>query len=193
MPGDCQRIQGLIMKKQVRKTVLAERKNISEADYKAKSEAICRRLQRLVRVKEAEIIHVYYPINQEVDIRPFIEYLWDEGKKVIMPRADFATKEMQNYFVISFGQLEETKYGLHEPRVISPLHFGSPDIVIVPGVAFSQNRYRLGYGGGFYDRFLRSVDSHKIGVGFEMQIVSRLPVEPHDQQLDQLITESRTI
>jgi 5-formyltetrahydrofolate cyclo-ligase len=181
------------MKMQVRKAILKQRKEISEADYKLKSDMVCRKLQKLTKVKEAEIIHVYYPINQEVDIRPFIEYLWSEGKKVIMPRADFATKEMENYFVISFGQLEETKYGLHEPRVISPLHFGSPDIVIVPGVAFSQNRYRLGYGGGFYDRFLRDIDSHKIGVAFEMQMVSRVPVEKHDQQLDQVITESRTI
>ncbi|MCF7913430.1 MAG: 5-formyltetrahydrofolate cyclo-ligase [Candidatus Cloacimonetes bacterium] len=182
-----------MMKPQLRKTILAKRKEISPAEYRQKSDAVCEGLQKLTKIEEANTIHVYYPINQEVDIRPFIEYLWTKGKMVIMPRADFGRKEMENYYVISFGQLEETKFGLHEPRQISPLYLGSPDIVIVPGVAFSQDHYRLGYGGGFYDRFLSSIDSYKIGVGFEMQVVKRLPIEEHDQQLDLIITEDRTI
>jgi 5-formyltetrahydrofolate cyclo-ligase len=110
MSGNSKRIQGLAMKKNLRKTILSKRKEMFAEKYQQKSEIICQKLLNFPQIQDAETIHVYYPINQEVDIRPFIEYLWNEGKKVVMPRADFATKEMENYFVISFGQLEETKY-----------------------------------------------------------------------------------
>ena len=181
------------MKKNLRKEMLSKRQEMSAEKYRQKSEKICQNLLALPQIQEADTIHAYYPINQEVDIRSFIEALWEAGKKVVMPRADFKTKEMENYYVISFGQLEETRFGLQEPRKMSPLHLGSPDVVIVPGVAFSLKRYRLGYGGGFYDRFLRKIESYKIGVGFEMQIITNLPVEDHDQQLDLIITEDRTV
>ena len=181
------------MKKEIRKPMLAKRKAISETSYRQMSDVICEKLIKHPRILQAYSVHIYYPIYDEVDIRPVIEFLWDHNKKVIMPKADFHTREMFNYYVISFGQLEETRFGLHEPRANSPLHLGSPEVVIVPGVAFSHDRFRLGYGSGFYDRFLKSIDSYKIGVAFEMQIVPKLPIEDHDQQLDQIITEKRTI
>jgi len=182
-----------MMKKDLRKTILSKRKEMSAEKYQQKSEIICQKLFALSQIQDAETIHVYFPINQEVDIRPLIEELWKAGKKVVMPRADFKTKEMENYYVISFGQLEETRFGLHEPRVMSPLHLGSPEVILVPGVAFSLKHYRLGYGGGFYDRFLGKIDSFKIGIAFEMQIAANLPVEDHDQQLDLIVTETREI
>ncbi len=181
------------MKKEIRKPMLARRKELSESSYKRMSAVICEKLIRNSRILQAYSVHIYYPIYNEVDIRPVIEFLWNNNKKVIMPKADFHTREMSNYYVISYGQLEETRFGLHEPRANSPLHLGSPDVVIVPGVAFSSDRYRLGYGSGFYDRFLKGIDSFKIGVAFEMQIIAKLPVEEYDQKLDQIITEKRVI
>lgn len=179
------------MKKELRDKLLLRRQAMSAEEYQQKSEAICRILMKNEIIAEAERVHIYYPMRQEVDVRPFIEYLWSIDKKVIMPRADFKSKEMTNYYVINFGQLEKTRYGLLEPRTNSPLHLGSPDVVIVPGVAFSRKRYRLGYGGGFYDRFLDSIITTSIGVGFELQMVDNLVVEPHDQQLDLVITEKK--
>jgi 5-formyltetrahydrofolate cyclo-ligase len=181
------------MKKGIRKTILEKRLALSNQEYREKSEIICEKLISHPIIQEASTIHIYYPVKNEVDVRPFIEMLWNSGKRVIMPRVDFSTKEMENFFVISFGQLEETRYGLYEPRSISPLHLGSPDVVIVPGVAFSPDRQRLGYGGGFYDRFLSSVITTKIAPAFDLQIIPELPVMKHDQALDLIITETRII
>jgi 5-formyltetrahydrofolate cyclo-ligase len=181
------------MKKQLRKEIFKKRQQLSAEEYQAKSRVICDKLLQHPNVQKANSVHIYYPINQEVDVRSLIEYLWSSNKKVVMPRADFETKEMVNYFVISYGQLEETKYGLMEPRTNSPLQIGSPDLVIVPGVAFSIDRYRLGYGGGFYDRWLAGVESFRLGVAFDLQIVTKLPVEIHDVRLNQIITETRNI
>lgn len=180
-------------KKELRKVILNKRQSITAEDYLDKSAAVCERLKQNRRFSQAGSVHVYYPIKGEVDIKPAIDYLWQTGKQVIMPRADFKTKDMQNYYVISFGQLEKTHYGLFEPRTTSPLHLGSPEVVIVPGVAFSEDRYRLGYGGGFYDRFLSGIDSYLIGVAFEEQIVDLLPRETHDQKLNLILTDQREI
>ena len=169
--------------------MLAKRKAISPSEYNEMSNIICQKLMKMNKITKAESVHVYYPINNEVDIRNLIEFLWWNNKKVIMPKANFKTRELVNYYVISFGQLEETRFGLHEPRENSPLQLGSPDVVIVPGVAFSSSRYRLGYGGGFYDRFLENIDSYKIGVAFEAQLLSDLPHQNHDQRLDLIVTE----
>ncbi|MCF7919663.1 MAG: 5-formyltetrahydrofolate cyclo-ligase [Candidatus Cloacimonetes bacterium] len=181
------------MKKSIRKELLEKRKALSEKEVNLKSKKIIARLLELPQILKAERIHVYYPINNEVDIRPFIEWLWEKGKKVIMPRANFETHELDNYYIITFGQLEETHLGLHEPYTTSPLHLGSPDVIIVPGVAFGEDRNRLGYGGGFYDRFLNESISLRIGVAFEMQIVKQIPAEKHDQRMDLIITEERII
>jgi len=181
------------MKKKNRKDFLEKRKALPAEEILMKSADIITQLQSLPAVLKAERVHVYYPINNEVDIRQFIEWLWEQDKKVVMPRANFKTKEMDNYYIISFGQLEETKFGLHEPTKFSPLHLGSPDVIIVPGVAFDEERNRLGYGGGFYDRFLEDSNSTCIGVAFEMQVTHLLPVEVHDQKLDMVVTEKRVI
>ena len=181
------------MKKKIRKDILEKRKAVPAEEILQKSADVIEQLQNLPAIIKAERVHVYYPINNEVDIRPFIEWLWEHDKKVIMPRTNFETKEMDNYYIISFGQLEETKFGLHEPTKFSPLHLGSPDVIIVPGVAFDEERNRLGYGGGFYDRFLEDSISIRIGVAFEMQMTYLLPVEGHDQKLDMVVTEKRVI
>lgn len=183
----------MLNKKTVRQHFLNKRKALSAKDISRLSEQIITRLQGISEVTSAKDVHVYYPIRNEVDIKPFIEWLWQNDKKVVMPRTNFKNKEMDNYYIISFGQLEETKYGLFEPRVISPRHLGSTDIIIVPGVAFSEDKYRLGYGGGFYDRFLDNSRSIKIGVSFETQMSLTLPVEEHDRKLDLIVTEERII
>jgi 5-formyltetrahydrofolate cyclo-ligase len=181
------------MKETIRKELLNRRKMMPEAEVLQKSSSIIAKLRELPVIIKAERIHVYYPIMNEVDIRPFIEWLWDQGKKVIMPRANFKSKEMINYYVITFGQLEETRFGLREPLKTSPLHLGSPDVIIVPGVAFDEDKGRLGYGSGFYDRFLYESNSKRIGVAYDFQIVPVLPREEHDQKMDVIVTEKRII
>lgn len=181
------------IKKDIRKYFLDKRTSMAQSEVLEKSRQICDRLKQIPAILEASDIHVYYPIRNEVDIKSFIEWIWSQEKKVVMPRAIFKTRELENYYIISFGQLEETKYGLFEPRKISPLHLGSPDVIIVPGVAFTADKYRLGYGGGFYDRFLRKSFSLKIGVAYENQLADKLPLEEHDHKLDMIATEERLI
>lgn len=177
-------------KKALRKKLIAARKAMPYRQYQQKSRIICDIIKTLPELRKAHNIHIYYPINQEVDTRPLIDYLWANDKKVIMPRANFDTKEMANYFVINFGQLEQTKFGLMEPKETSPLQLGSPDLIIVPGVSFDPTCHRLGYGAGFYDKFLAQMNAPAIGVAFDLQISQTLPVEKHDHQLDMVVTES---
>ncbi len=88
-------------------------------------------------------------------------------------------------------------YGIREPKkdVCSEVKLKDIDVIIVPAVAYDEDGYRLGYGGGFYDRFLEKLryDTVTIGIAFDLQIFNSIPKEPHDAQLDYIITETRVI
>ena len=142
--------------------------------------------------KDAKVIAITVSKKTEVDTYGIIQKGWDQKKTMVVPRADFKTKKMTFYKLTSFSQLEEQRYGLMEPKQTLCQKISNHDIhlVVVPGVAFDINGNRLGYGGGFYDRFLATSHAKTIALAFDCQIINEVPMESHDKKLDQIISEN---
>jgi 5-formyltetrahydrofolate cyclo-ligase len=145
----------------------------------------------------AECIHSYVsvPEKREVDTHELIKKAITQGKTIAVPRCSEKQGELHCLAIASLEELKPSRYGLLEPvynekRIIA-MH--ELDFVIVPLVAFDRNGGRVGFGGGYYDRFLARVECPKIGLGFALQEVAKITMEPHDIRLDYIITEKEII
>lgn len=131
----------------------------------------------------------------EVDTYPIIERAWQEGKKVAVPKCLPKEKQLDFRLLDNFNQLEVVYYGLKEPKqdeteTVSP---AAIDLVIVPGLIYEPRGYRIGFGGGYYDRFLESYNGKTIALAFSLQVADKLPVEPFDIPVQSIITEEKVI
>jgi 5-formyltetrahydrofolate cyclo-ligase len=157
----------------------------------AKSKAIVATLARHPVFKSGRPVALYSPIPTEPDIEP----LWESvlGRfcypRVKDGKMEFVEVERLDHLTISSWHPHIREHSLPDARVVSPAEMGA---ILVPGLAFTKTGHRLGRGGGFYDRYLASLPAHtiKVGVCFALQIVETLPLEPHDQQMNVVVTEN---
>ncbi len=170
--------------------MLGKRKTLDAASIAQKSNAICTHLREAGLLSGKKVFHIYFPIKNEVDTRPLIEWLWKSGATVVMSRSDFSSHRLRNSIVSNFKQLEPTVFGLREPLAALPEYTGPLDIVFVPGVAFDRRKNRLGYGAGFYDAFLAGEKARKIALAFACQLVESIPAQNHDIRMDLIVTEN---
>lgn len=181
-------------KAEIRKRILETRNRLTDDDIISKSNAIIQKLFKTSEYIASDNILLYADYNHEVMTRSIFEDAVFHHKKVYFPKSDGHTNTMSFYHTTSVTQLESGFKGIPEP--IEDLHlcykFNAKEntLVILPGVAFDISGFRLGYGKGFYDKFL-SDKCHlsKIAIAFACQIVNDLPHEPHDIKMDKIITE----
>ena len=138
---------------------------------------------------KSKIIGGYYPFNFEIDILNILEMLEKKGYVISLPKVE--KSNMMNFFQYSLKDpLKINKYGI--PETISKKKV-IPGALLVPLVAFDNQLNRLGYGGGYYDRYISKLQDKdqiiKIGIGFSFQKVKSLPINKHDKKLDFIITE----
>jgi 5-formyltetrahydrofolate cyclo-ligase len=169
----------------------------SEEQRIAGSELACGRLLSTPFFASAFCIMVYSPLPEEVDCSLIARECLRTGRTLCVPRIDWDESELIPARVFSWPQdLVAGRKGVREPAEDMPLvSVGTIDLVVVPGLAFDRNRMRLGRGGGFYDRFLARNDlrATKAGLGFDLQLLSELPAEPHDSRLDSVVVESEIL
>lgn len=182
-------------KEVIRKKLLDRRGRISEQEYFHKSDKIIRKLKELPAVDEAKIIHCYISINgrREVRTQALIKDLLASGHEVVVPVTHMETGLLTHHVLTDLDGLKQNEWGVPEPRGGREISEDAIDLVIVPMVGGDLNRNRIGYGKGFYDRFLQKVSCPKIGLLFESCLVDEIPVEPFDVRLDLLVTEERVI
>lgn len=113
------------------------------------------------------------------------------GIQILVPRADFETSLMTHHYFDGLEDLEMNAYHIPEPAK-AKIHTGKIDMVIVPLIAFDKNGYRVGYGKGFYDRFLQGIAAKKIGLSLLDELLEIDNVNEHDVKLDQCITPEKT-
>lgn len=148
--------------------------------------------------KEDFTVCMYMPFRSELDITPCIEWCWEKGIKVLIPKAHRLQQTLTLHWINSYADVETGSWGIREPTAqAKEWTQGLPiDIMLVPGLAFDLDGGRLGYGGGYYDRFIRGLDrmsehkAHRVSVAFQFQIVDQVPMETHDIRVDTLITEN---
>jgi 5-formyltetrahydrofolate cyclo-ligase len=178
-------------KADIRRTVLLERGKLTKKELRLKSEAVCNRLKQSDEYKNSTILYIYMDFKNEVITRSIIEDAHKTGKKVAIPK--IIGDEMYFYYIKSVSNLQKGYFGILEPETTMPA-MDQDGIMIVPGVAFDEKGYRIGYGKGYYDRFLQKHKRFKkIAFAFELQIVEEIPYDGYDVPMDLIITEERVI
>ncbi|WP_042170756.1 5-formyltetrahydrofolate cyclo-ligase [Paenibacillus gorillae] len=186
-------------KNKLRQKMLEARNGMPAEDRTEKSAAVCRYLSEWLTAKAVKRMMCYAPFRSELDTRPLIEWAWQSGIEVVLPRSEPADRSMTLHLISRWEDLIPGAYGIPEPdSAASPALAEQdwPGIIIVPGVAFDSYGGRLGYGGGYYDRFAERLGNERIwmGAAFDIQFMNlemeKLPMQPHDKRMDGLVTES---
>ena len=181
--------------KKIRSKVLSLRDNLRDRD--ALSKKIVSNLCKLNCFKNSQNIMLFASFRSEVDTYRLIEYLLDKNKCVSLPLSDVKNKELIIYKIDTLEDLRKGAYGIAEPnpkrcKEISPKEL---DVVIVPGSVFDRRGARYGYGGGYYDRFLsiHAPQAIRIALAFSIQVQDYIPILPHDQLMDIIVTEDEIL
>ncbi|MDQ0508108.1 5-formyltetrahydrofolate cyclo-ligase family protein [Aedoeadaptatus ivorii] len=174
-----------------RNTFKEIRKNIPENERKRRSETIFNRLCALKRYRNAERIFLFVSFGTEVETLSWIPALLKE-KKVYIPYTDAANHTMQMTEIYDACELEKDAMGIYAlPPVLASARLrDAADLILTPGLAFDREGHRLGYGGGYYDRFFQSHGGFRLGIGFSEQLTDALPADPHDLPLHAFLSES---
>jgi 5-formyltetrahydrofolate cyclo-ligase len=173
-------------KKELRNQMLDKRNAIDNAEKGMLDEHICTQLLQLISERKPAVVHCYIPMGSEIDIKPVISYMLEQGITVLAPKA-LKQRQMENLLLRSLDELESGIYGTQHPAN-STAYMGDIDLFIIPGLAFDKNNYRLGYGSGYYDTFLHSQhNAYKVGICYPFQLIEKVPTEPHDEQLSTII------
>ncbi|GAF65910.1 5-formyltetrahydrofolate cyclo-ligase [Bacillus sp. TS-2] len=182
-------------KKWIREQIKSKLSLLESEKRTSYNQGILQQLQQLDEWKSANTIATPLSFRDEVDTYELVAKAWEQNKTIAIPKTDFSTKEMSFHVITSIKELEYTKFGLLEPRSEEYRVIPSEiDLMIVPGLAFSkENGTRLGYGGGFYDRYLNDYTGPKISLAFPFQVIPTVPSEKHDVKVDKIICPHQVI
>jgi 5-formyltetrahydrofolate cyclo-ligase len=175
-------------KKALRQKMFLERSKIEPLRKAKYDHFIGEQLLALILKNEYKVVHAYIPIGQEIDIAPLLQELLHKKITVVCPKT-LPARALENRVLTTLNDLEIGIKGTQHPA--SPqVNECTYDLIIVPGLAFDHQKYRLGYGGGYYDGFLATQpQSHKVGIFYPFQQVVEVPREAHDVCLDEILVE----
>lgn len=182
-------------KKKIRNRMRQHLKRMDEETYFHRSRLILQRLLQEPSIIKGKTIAVTISGFPEVETREMIKALWGLKKIVAVPKCEPKTREMDFYAITSFEQLETVYLNIEEPKVIETTYIskGEIDVIIVPGVVFNEIGYRVGFGGGYYDRYLSAFTGEKLSIAFDEQIADVIPTEAHDIPVNIILTDKRHI
>jgi 5-formyltetrahydrofolate cyclo-ligase len=148
------------------------------------------RLWKLIESREVKVLHTFLPMKNELNILPLIRKCLAGNIKVVVPKT--LRQKQLKHLILSDFDLVTGIFGTQHPRIENE-YTGTYDMILVPGLAFDMSGNRLGYGAGYYDRFLAGTgEALKVGIGFPFQLVNSLPHDQHDVQLDIIVTADKT-
>ena len=176
-----------VLKKTLRAEILSQRRNMEEYVRKEYDEKIYNNLIRYKKIVRCDTFLVYASSPAEVDTRHFITAMLSEGRTVAVPKC--VGKEMRFLVIDSLDTLVKSRFGVDEPAFGDEITVFSDTVCIVPALRFDKNGYRLGWGGGFYDRFLANYDGIPIGICYE-SCCGEVPKDEYDIAADIVITEN---
>lgn len=177
------------LKEALRKKMLSRRDALPKGSVESLSVAIMERLFVRPRFAEAKTVAFYIPKGNEADTTRMIKHALAAGKEVLVP---VTNHDIHFCRFTSFEELEPDRFGIPAPKICSQAS-REPDVVVVPGVSFGLCMHRLGYGKGYYDRYLAQSPAYRIGICFDFQVVDKLPVHDDDERMDEIVTDKRVI
>ena len=175
-------------KNALRELLLERRDNTSFDLLKIASKKIQKRINKVYAFKDAKKIGLYYPIGSEILTQDIIQELISKGKEVFLPKVMGENMEFRK--IKDFSSLESGNFDIMEPKEDCEVD-NYLDIIVVPTVGISPAGVRLGYGHGFYDKFLEKKDAVTISLTLEKQIIKNIPKSEQDISIDWIITEDR--
>ena len=180
-------------KDDIREVYKQRRLEMSIEERQRRDEAICRAAESLVSFRYAEYVLLYAATQGEIDVYSVAKTALEKGKKVLFPRCDKKTHTMKYHSVKSLDELVPDSYGICEPPEENPIYDlenqkGSA-VCFVPGLVYDKAGFRLGYGKGFYDRYLSGFSGCTIGVVYSDYILNEVPRGRFDVSVDILLTE----
>lgn len=179
-------------KKEIRKQIRKIRNHLEPNVWQDATEKITSNVIQSDLFRESTDLLCYINIEGEVGTHQIIEEAWRLGKNVWVPKV--FGDDMEFYCIHSFSELEEGAFGVPEPSGKEEREELAYGLMIVPGVAFDRKCNRIGYGKGFYDRYIKThPDMNTMGIAFDVQILEQIPTEECDQPLDMVITETLTL
>lgn len=172
----------------LRKYIRTQKKQYTDAQLAAMSTEITNRVLALASWQEAGTLLLYYPLADEVDVRPLIKNAYDNGKKVLLPVVK--GEELKLHLYQGESSLSEGAFGIMEPTgpLFSEENYSEIQLAIIPGMAFDAAGHRLGRGKGYYDRLLPKLTNARLqGICFPFQLLDDVPAEPHDVTINDVI------
>ena len=179
----------MLSKDEIRKQMLAKRKALSIPIRKEVRDKIMEKLFSLKEFLEAKVVCFYISEDEEVATKQMIKEVLNLGKKILVP---VTNSHIELFEFTSFEDLVLGKFGVMEPKTRIKAS-GAPDLIIVTALAFDLDCHRLGYGKGYYDKFLKTTKAKRVGICYDINIIEILPRHEHDEQMDLIITEKRSI
>ena len=183
-------------KKKVREEVIKKRNSLSLEIKKEYDEVIFNQLINSDIYKSSKKIFTYVSFGSEVDTKGFIKYALNDDKEIYVPKTDKANKEMVAIKINSLDNMNVDKWGILEPKSVDKNKISEDfDLVIMPGVAFDRDGNRIGYGGGYYDKYISNIDllCTKLVLAYILQIVDNIKNEEHDIKVDYIMTNCELI
>lgn len=182
-------------KRELRRVVKERFRALGEDEKQRKSALLIERLGEILAQREASVVALFSPMNDEVQIIPLVEKLAREGRcRVVLPRVEsMADGEAEmEFYDYEPTQMAVGAFGIIEPQAGEPCEASEIDVMVVPGVAFDRNGGRLGRGKGYYDRYIsrEGFRAECIGVCFDFQLFDELPTEPHDRAMDMVVSDN---
>lgn len=184
----------MIGKRELRKTYAQKRNLIDKDVWVCYNNKIADKLLKSDLYKSAKTVFVYVSIGSEVETLGLIDRMIADGKAVAVPLCDTKSHTMKSVLIKSRADLKRGAYNIPEPDDISNVIDKSEiDLCIVPALAFDRHGMRLGYGAGFYDRFLQGFDGISVGIAFDECIAESLPHDEFDVAVDVIISPNEFI
>ena len=173
-------------KKELRASIRARKRAMTEEEICSRSEALGRLFIESEAYKTAKTIYGYLPYNQEVRTVPMLEQALRDGKRVAVPKC--YGEEMRFIFMEDLTKVEKGYANIPEPIADGPVADDDTALVLMPGLAFDPQGHRIGYGGGFYDKFLAAEPNHPtLALCYEFQLLPELKTEEHDIPVDTVL------
>ena len=170
-------------KKELRAMIRAKKRDMTEEQIQQASERLGQLFAQSQLYKEAKTIYGYLPYNQEVRTVPMLEQAIRDGKRVAVPKV--YGEEMRFIYMDDFSKVEKGYAGIPEPAEDGPVADDPTALVLMPGLAFDPQGHRIGYGGGFYDRFLAQEPEHPtLALCYDFQMLEHLDTEEFDIPVD---------
>ena len=167
---------------------------MSHQEWKEKSETICKSLISMPVYQEAETILIFMSISHEPDTKKIIRHAFTSGKTVAVPKCEGS--DLVFYRIDSVDDVSPGRFSVPEPVHADDLHrvrMTDKSLIILPGLAFDKKGFRLGYGAGFYDRYLKDDPyRNKLMIAFSFQEVDQVPNHPGDVPVDWIVTDKET-